>query len=327
MNWTPVSLPGFIRLLKGFAFIAGFCWQLSACAQETPAGSSRSIPADTMGVDSSAARMATAVDAAFLRGFPYRLNQPAEEAILPNDLREVSAISWAGPGVLAMVQDEKGVIFHWDIEREVIIESFRFAKGGDYEGLAIDGETAWVLAAEGILFEVKKYRDEKKRKVKSYPTGLAARDDCEGLALLKSGKRLLVAPKEPKKGAPDHLREIYGWNMGKKQPESGAFLTLDLNEVKKELGRDGRFFFPEEKSAFKPSDVAIHPKTGDIYLLASVGKMLLVLKPNGSLRFAIPLDDKTFRQPEGICFSPTGDLFIASEANGTKARLWRFESK
>ncbi len=37
------------------------------------------------------------------------------------------------------------------------------------------------------------------------------------------------------------------------------------------------------------------------------------------------LDKKTFRQPEGICFDPEGNLFISNEGQGGKANILIFK--
>ena len=37
------------------------------------------------------------------------------------------------------------------------------------------------------------------------------------------------------------------------------------------------------------------------------------------------LDPNEFRQPEGICFSPSGDMFISSEGQGGKGYILEFE--
>jgi uncharacterized protein YjiK len=39
----------------------------------------------------------------------------------------------------------------------------------------------------------------------------------------------------------------------------------------------------------------------------------------------IKLNPKIFRQPEGICFSPDGTMYIASEGDGMEGTLLKFK--
>ena len=66
------------------------------------------------------------------------------------------------------------------------------------------------------------------------------------------------------------------------------------------------------------------PKNRNIYVITSVGKILVVLNKRGKLLYAELLDSKDFPQPEGIAFAPDGRLFLASEGRGGKGRLMVF---
>jgi uncharacterized protein YjiK len=48
---------------------------------------------------------------------------------------------------------------------------------------------------------------------------------------------------------------------------------------------------------------------------------------SGKTLSSVALDPKLLRQPEGICFSPEGTLFIASEGDGKKGYLLQFDAK
>ena len=71
-----------------------------------------------------------------------------------------------------------------------------------------------------------------------------------------------------------------------------------------------------------------HPKTGDLYVIASVGKLLVVLSKKGKIKSVQRLNPDVFKQPEGICFMPNGDLLIANEARfkSTNSNLLRFST-
>jgi uncharacterized protein YjiK len=75
---------------------------------------------------------------------------------------------------------------------------------------------------------------------------------------------------------------------------------------------------------FRPSGIAVHPKTGQIFILASDGKKLLILSEQGQKEALVSLNPKIYRQPEGICFSPNGDLFISSEGKKGDGYILRF---
>ena len=78
-------------------------------------------------------------------------------------------------------------------------------------------------------------------------------------------------------------------------------------------------------SAFGPSGLAVCPTDGNLYIVASVGKALAVVRPDGSLARVQRLPASRFQQPEGICFDSEGRLYISSEGkNGIPGRIFRF---
>ncbi|WP_332367946.1 hypothetical protein [Spirosoma telluris] len=80
-----------------------------------------------------------------------------------------------------------------------------------------------------------------------------------------------------------------------------------------------------DPKTYKPSGIAVHPITGEWYILNSAGKRLLITNRQAKIIYSELLDPKQFRQPEGICFAPSGDLFIASEGDGKKGYILKFE--
>jgi hypothetical protein len=80
----------------------------------------------------------------------------------------------------------------------------------------------------------------------------------------------------------------------------------------------------ESKTSFKPSGIAVHPLDGEIYIISSVGKLLIILNREGKVQDVKELDPAIFRQPEGICFSPAGDMFISNEGQGGKGYILKF---
>lgn len=69
-------------------------------------------------------------------------------------------------------------------------------------------------------------------------------------------------------------------------------------------------------TAMQPSAIAIHPKTGDIYITEATKPKLLIMDSSGNIKSLQKLNSSDFNQPEGIIFSPDARLFVSNE--GTK---------
>ena len=62
-------------------------------------------------------------------------------------------------------------------------------------------------------------------------------------------------------------------------------------------------------------------------MISSVGKLLTIMDREGLILGVQALDPNLFRQPEGICFSPEGDLYISNEGKGGKGYVLKFKPK
>ena len=70
---------------------------------------------------------------------------------LPSELLEVSGIAWLDAERFACIQDEKGSIFIYNRVSNKIEKEIPFAGLGDYEGLAVNKNMAYVVRADGKL--------------------------------------------------------------------------------------------------------------------------------------------------------------------------------
>lgn len=271
--------------------------------------------------------------------FPYDLNKPDKKEKLPSDLREISGIRYIGDGKLAGVEDEHGVIYIIDFDKGEIETEIKFSGRGDFEGIAIVENTAWILKSNGDLYRVKDYRD-KDIKVKKYETSLSKANDAEGLAYDPANNRLLIACKgHPFIDARDgkHSKAIYQFDLEEKKLHPEPILLIDLKMIQdikdynwfSSIGISIMSRLDENKGdvSFQPSDIAIHPYSGNYYIIGAVGDLLLVYSPNGELLAAIELKDVIFKQAEGICFDKDADLFISNEGGDGKANILKFKNK
>ena len=111
---------------------------------------------------------------------------------------------------------------------------------------------------------------------------------------------------------PHQLHDIYRVDLTTGERSDEPAFTLDRDQ----LDPGG--------APFKPSGLAFHPATGELYVLSAVRRALIVLSPEGELRAAVALPARLYPQAEGIAFAPDGTLFISSEGDGTAGTLLRF---
>ena len=130
-------------------------------------------------------------------------------------------------------------------------------------------------------------------------------------------------------------KAVYGIDLvSNKMPDDPCFVIsiedaknfLETSKTTKELEDFVAKFDQEEKNAaFNPSAIAVHPKSGYIYMLASRGKSFVVLSPNGKILHIEKLNKKVHAQPEGIVFDKDGTMYIANEGKKDgKGMIHRF---
>ena len=222
---------------------------------------------------------------------------------MPGDLTEISGISYIDNSRFACVQDEEGKIFIYNTATHKIEQEVRFGEPGDYEGIAVVGATAWVQRADGTLFEVAGYTG-KKPAVVQHKTHLTAKQDVEGLCYDQKNNRLLLAIKGKEQDTKDY-KGIYAFDLSSKKLGGAPVHKIDLTE-KQSAEEKG-------KNKIQPSDLSIHPTSGDLYILDGPDSKLLVMGTDGTRKNLYALSTSDFPQPEGIDFSPAGELFISNE--------------
>ena len=240
----------------------------------------------------------------------YDLTAPDETVTLPKELREVSGLTYYKDDKLLCVQDEEAVVFVYDTKKKKIVKDFGFGGYGDFEGIEYVNGQVYVLESNGNLFRF----EPESTQIGRTKTDLPNKTEVEGLGYDPKTKRLLIAVKNG--GSVSSDKAIYSFDLLNK----AVFKDMQLNDEQLQ----GAGIDPK---TFKPSGIAVHPVTGEWYVLTSAGKRLLITNRQGQIRYSEPLDPKQFRQPEGICFAPNGDLFIASEGDGKKGYIMKFVYK
>ncbi len=268
--------------------------------------------------------------------FAYDLKQPDLSFDLDQDLQEISGLTLSQDSQqICAIQDEDGFLFFINKETGKIEEKIKFHKKGDYEGLTMVGASVYVVKSTGTLYEVTELT-AKQPKLEKYKSFINKSYEVEGLCHDAKNNRLLMACKA-KAGEGDRFkltRAIYSFDLTKKEVALEPSFLVSLTQIQdflkgsdavKELHRFDDFFDKNPREIpFCPSAVAIHPTTGNVYVLSSVNKILMILAPNSKILHMVKLDKKIHKQPEGITFEADGTLYISNEGKGGTPRLHRF---
>jgi len=169
-------------------------------------------------------------------------------------------------------------------------------------------------------------------------TELSGKNNTEGLCYDDRKNQLLIACKgkpEMRNKSKDfnNKKALYSFDLSTKTLSDTPYVLIDVNEVEK-MSR-GKYsnviqkllhFYTKRKpeDVFEPSGIAIQPSTRELYIISSVGKLLVILSPDGMLSNVIHLNPKVFKQPEGIAFDSNGNLYITNEGRRGRGNILEF---
>lgn len=256
----------------------------------------------------------------------YDLSAPDRTYLMPGKLKEISGISYVNEQSLICVEDETGHLYHFNLQSGEVDSDWRFSGDGDYEDLEIVNDTLYILKSDGDIYKFH-YSKEGAHESMKYETRLSAKHDTEGLGYDPVSKSLLIACKEE-------------WDLEGKEAEGTAiyaFSTIDnrlIHEPKYILtARSLKSFFEQNRDytyeaariRIKPSGIAFNPLDGYFYILASVGKMIIVLDNKYNIKATYSIPNQLMEQPEGITFSPEGDLWISTEGGKGPGKILAYK--
>jgi len=267
-----------------------------------------------------------------LKRIEYDLSAPDKVYTLPPALYEISGMTETDASTIACIQDEHGIFFFYDINKNKIVRQIIFGSEGDYEDIARVDKTLYVMRSDELLIEIKDFSSDNFKSA-SYSTGIPG-GNTEGLCYDRMNNRLLIVPKETSDDNPDNKgkRFIYGFNLGLRKLDKGPVIRLDIPSIEKFAlennikvpvkGKKGEKKVPDIK--LRISAISIHPISNRLYVLSGTERLLLVFSMNGNIEYLERLDKDLFTQPEGITFMKNGDMFISNEGGKAEATLIRF---
>ena len=241
---------------------------------------------------------------------------------LPQELSEISGITFLSDTVLVAIQDEEGILYYYNLPQNKIIKKQTFAGSGDYEDLVKVGNDMYVITSEGILSQIKNF-ESTNPVLNTIVTPFSKKNDIEGLAYDVKKHRLLIAPKEHGLDQNKTTKQIYGFDLKTMELQVKPAFSIRLEEISSQFQGDAL----EESSkkflkaignqnmnkVFRSSAITVKESTGEIFILSSLNGLILILNSQGILNKIIQFSGVEYKQPEGIAFAPNGNLYISNE--------------
>src|ERR1044072_87901 len=207
----------------------------------------------------------------------YDLDHPAIIE-LPTSLNEISGL-WYYPkdSSLFAIEDENGVLYKIFPKHPNHILRWKFHGHGDFEDAWMADSTFYILRSDGALFvthiqsgdsiESEKYEVPEKG------------NEFESIYYDDSLKMLILVCKDCLQ---DKKKTVSTWGFN---PESRQFVPSPLEIDAESIAS----FIGEESIRFKPSAATINPFTGQLLLLSSVNKLLVIARRDGKILQAYPI--------------------------------------
>lgn len=234
---------------------------------------------------------------------------------LPSRLREVSGLAMTPDQRLLAVDDEKAIVYQIDYVDGRLRKAFALGKPvlrGDFEGLAVVGDTIYLLTSGGVIYAAAEGDDGDRVEFEVFDSGLEEQCEFEGLAYDSARANLLLLCKDVLDTADIDALSIFAWNLNDRQVVYDQRIELPMAAISSRLNR----------RRLHPSGIAVHPDTGSLLIVAARERALFEIDSEGALLNAALLPgERRHPQAEGIVVSSGGQLIIADEGGKGRARL------
>lgn len=249
-------------------------------------------------------------------GFPYNFAAPDEIMKLGNHLHEISGMAYIpATGMILTENDEKGDIFTIDFKNKLDkVGKIKFGGKGDYEDIVYTDSAVYMLISSGTIVKVN-MKDSSMITQDFVLDNGGKKNEFEAMYLDKANHSLVLLCKECSHEK-DQVRNAYRFDYTSNSFSPEPLYTIKISDI--------QHMIKDDKAVFKPSAAGIDPVTGKLFIVASVGKLLVVAGRDGKVENVFRLDPKMYNQPEGLTFAPNGDLYISNEGGEGIATILKF---
>ncbi|RZM12326.1 MAG: hypothetical protein EOO88_45780, partial [Pedobacter sp.] len=231
----------------------------------------------------------------------YNLSQPYV-INLPPTLDEISGIAYYAKdtSVFAII-DEEALLYKIRLNQPKNIQQWAFGKANDYEDILLKDSIFFVLTSDGSVLSLQFNGDDIVTNKYEFVTGEKKKKNEFESMYVDSG-RVIILCKDCD---------------ADKKVKTSRFALDSVNgqfqEVEPVHNASVAKMVEENKIQLKASAAAINPVTGELYVISAVNKSLYIFDAMLNPTEVYELNPKIYKQPEGLAFTPSGDLIISNE--------------
>ncbi len=247
----------------------------------------------------------------------FDLNTPYKMQ-LSQDLDEISGIYFYAKDTTAFaIVDEDGWLYKIFLKRNGAIQKWKFGKNHDYEDLELIDSSFYVLSSSGDITRINfSSTDSLSTQIFKFPG--SGSNEFESMYYDSAAGNINILCKDCDA---DDKSSLSTWVFS---IADGTYslspVLINVSPVAEALG--------ENKVRFKPSATALNPVTEELYMISAINKVLAIAGKDGVITKVYKLNPTLFRQPEGMAFTPSGDLLISNElGDGNTATILVFKNK
>lgn len=223
---------------------------------------------------------------------------------LPEELDEISGLAYypRDTSVFAII-DEDGILFKIPLKDPQNFKEWKFEKSKDYEDLVLIDTTFYVLVSNGNIVKVN-FKGNKIITTKDeFHNDGSEKNEFEIVFNAMDSNNLVVMCKDCNADSKKTLSS-YTYNYHDSISSFQKGRVYDMTTLTQKLGIEKHL---------KPSAAAINPITKDLYIVSSIQKLIVIMDKDGNFKDYYKLNPALYKQPEGIAFTPEGDLIISNE--------------
>lgn len=237
----------------------------------------------------------------------YDLEKP-QKISLPAELDEISGIVYySKDNSIFAESDEKAIIYKIPLTKAEHIKRWKLDRKRDYEDMVLLDSTFYLLVSNGNIFAYR-YSGNDSFVKDEYKFTVTGNNEFEAFYYDSSLHKMVMICKDCKD---DEKNSTTTYAFDPATHEFSQAFTIDTKVIKDEV--------KENAKKFKPSAAAINPLTGELFIISSVNKLLVIADKNGVVHASYALDPRIFKQPEGMAFAGNGALLISNESGGSGA--------